>query len=83
MNAKPRTAKQAAAARDKAIEAAYYRHCAGTQISILDIGKLYAEARAALDLRQPANINAALDAIMPGLVAKYAVYDDGTPKVGG
>ena len=30
---------------DKAIEAAYYRNCAGTQINIMDIPKLFAHVR--------------------------------------
>lgn len=32
-------------ALDKAIEAAYYKHCQGTTISIMDIPRLFADVR--------------------------------------
>lgn len=51
---------------DARIEACYYRHCHGTSINMLDIGKLYAAARAAA---------LAGDDPEPVVVAKIAEYN--------
>jgi len=46
----PRTTKASTVqkAQDRLIEAIYYRHAQGVQISILDIPKVYAAGRAAI-----------------------------------
>ena len=50
---------------DAIIEKAYYRHCAGTQINIMDIPKLFKGAREAVAAGQD------LDETMKGLIAVY------------
>lgn len=50
---------------DKAIEAAYYKHCTGTTISIMDIPKLFNE------VRQAVVAGAELDASVIADIAKY------------
>ena len=57
-------------ALDKAIEAAYYRNCAGTQINIMDIPRLYAYVREFVtgggDLEQGVKDAISLFAAVPG-----------------
>jgi len=43
-----RRANTAKAKQDHRIEQIYYQHCAGVQISLLDIGSIFAAGRAAL-----------------------------------
>jgi hypothetical protein len=43
-----RAAKRAKEAIDKRIEAIYYRHCPGVQVSIMDIGKIFDHGLAAI-----------------------------------
>ena len=44
-----KTAEQKESERiDNAIEAAWYKHCSGVQVNIMDIGKIFKECRAAL-----------------------------------
>lgn len=50
---------------DSQIEAAYYRHGSGVRINIMDIPKVFTDARA--KLAEGAN----LDAAMPEIVARY------------
>jgi hypothetical protein len=51
---------------DRRIEACYYRHCHGTTIAMMDIGRLYAAARQAA---------LAGDDPEPVVVAKIAEYN--------
>lgn len=59
------TPKQAAAARDKQIEQAFYRHATGVQINIMDLGKIHAAGRAAIETGRD------LDAAIVAAVAEY------------
>jgi hypothetical protein len=50
---------------DRLVERAYYDHCAGTSISVLDIGKVYAAGRAAfVQGGEPALVEAVKAAIV-------------------
>jgi len=53
---------------DKRIEQAYYRTSSGVQINIMDIPKIYREARATM---QPDTTDAALEQIITSIVARY------------
>ena len=59
------SSKKAEQLVDAAIERVYYRHAAGQAISILDIAKVYRDARAALASGED------LEAAMPAIVARY------------
>lgn len=50
---------------DKLIESTYYKHCAGTTISIMDIGKLFNE------VKQDVASGKDLDASVIAAIAKY------------
>lgn len=50
---------------EKEIEAAYYRHCAGTSIDIMDISKLYKEVAEAVKAGTP------MDDAVKAAIAKY------------
>ena len=50
---------------DRQIEQLYYRHCAGIQINVMDIGKVFAAGRAAHAAGQ--DIAAAIIATVAGL----------------
>lgn len=41
----PRFTKRAQAIAEKRIEALYYKHCAGVQINVMDIGKVFRAGR--------------------------------------
>ena len=60
-----KTAKKAAKALDEQIAQAYYRHASGLSISVLDIGSVYKECKAAL------LVGSSLDDAMIVAVAKY------------
>ena len=47
------------------IEKAYYKHCAGTTISVMDIGPLYKEVAAAV------KAGTSMDDAMKAAIAKY------------
>jgi hypothetical protein len=55
---------------DKDIEQFYYRHAAGKMISIMDIGKVYAEGRKAYVATQSME---AVETAIIGAVAKYCM----------
>lgn len=50
---------------DIEIEKAYYKHCAGTSISVMDIGSLYKEVEAAV------KAGTSMDDAMKATIAKY------------
>lgn len=50
---------------DKDIEASYYKHCAGTTIDVMDIGKLYK------DVREAVNAGTEVDVAVQAAIKKY------------
>lgn len=56
---------RAEALLDREIEREYYRIASGVQVDVMDIGKIFKEAREAYAQGQP------VAASLPGIVAKY------------